>query len=129
MRNSDQLNEGIGGRNLCSVGGAVQGVSNYGLASCRKPVFRPWTHQGADFVASLEQTADQRAAQVAGAAGDEHFVTGHVYALAASRLPNGRKYCVPLMGAETFRSNSCKSSFRSTKSISEVFTTRRSEDV
>ena len=51
------------------------------------------------------------------------------YALAASCLPNGRKYCVPLIGAETFRSNSCKSWLRSTKSISEVFTISKSDDV
>jgi len=50
-------------------------------------------------------------------------------ALAASSDPNGRKYCVPLMGAETFLSSSCKSSLRSTKSISEVLTMSRSEDV
>ncbi len=51
------------------------------------------------------------------------------YALAASWLPSGRKYCVPLMGAETLRNSSCKSSLRSTKSISEVFTISRSDEV
>ena len=51
------------------------------------------------------------------------------YALAASWLPSGKKYCVPLIGAETFRSSSCKSWLRSTKSISEVFTISRSDDV
>jgi predicted nucleic acid-binding protein len=52
-----------------------------------------------------------------------------LYALAASCPPSGRKYCVPLIGAETLRSNSCKSSLRSTKSISEVFTISRSDEV
>ena len=51
------------------------------------------------------------------------------HALAASSAPKGKKYCVPLMGAETFRSNCCRSSLRSTKSISEVFTISRSDDV
>ncbi len=51
------------------------------------------------------------------------------YALAASWPPRGRKYCVPLIGAETLRNSSCRSSLRSTKSISEVFTIRRSDDV
>src|SRR5712691_10754346 len=51
------------------------------------------------------------------------------YALAASWLPKGRKYCVPLIGAETFLRSSCKSSLRSTKSISEVLTISRSEEV
>ena len=31
------------------------------------------------------------------------------HADAASWLPSGRKYCVPLIGADTFRSSSCKS--------------------
>lgn len=31
------------------------------------------------------------------------------YALAASSDPKGRKYCVPLIGAETLRRSSCKS--------------------
>ena len=43
--------------------------------------------------------------------------------------PSGRKYCVPLIGSLTFRSSSCKSSLRSTKSMSDVFTISRSEDV
>ena len=51
------------------------------------------------------------------------------YALAASWLPRGRKYCVPLIGAETFRKSSCRSSLRSTKSISDVLTISKSEDV
>ena len=51
------------------------------------------------------------------------------YALAAFSLPSGRKYCVPLIGAETFFSSSCRSSLRSTKSISLVFTISRSDCV
>src|ERR1700745_3285905 len=51
------------------------------------------------------------------------------YALAASCPPSGRKYCVPLIGSVTLRSNSCRSSLRSTKSISDVFTISRSDDV
>ena len=49
------------------------------------------------------------------------------YALAAFSLPSGRKYWVPLIGAETFFSSSCRSSLRSTKSISLVFTISRSD--
>ena len=52
-----------------------------------------------------------------------------IYTEAASWLPSGRKYCVPLMGAETFFSSSCRSSLRSTKSISEVLTISRSDCV
>jgi len=48
---------------------------------------------------------------------------------ACSSGPRGRKYCVPRIGSLTRRSNACKSSLRSTKSISEVFTISRSEDV
>jgi len=51
------------------------------------------------------------------------------YALAASCPPSGKKYCVPLIGSLTFRRSSCRSSLRSTKSISEVFTISRSDDV
>jgi hypothetical protein len=51
------------------------------------------------------------------------------YALAASSDPKGRKYCVPLIGSVTFLSNCCRSSFLSTKSISEVFTISRSDEV
>src|SRR5215471_18656470 len=50
-------------------------------------------------------------------------------ALAASLDPSGRKYCVPRMGSLTRRSNSCRSECRSTKSISLVLTTRRSDEV
>ena len=46
---------------------------------------------------------------------------------ASSAPPSGRKYCVPRMGSLTRRSNFCRSSLCSTKSISEVFTTSRSE--
>jgi hypothetical protein len=48
---------------------------------------------------------------------------------AASCPPSGRKYCVPLIGSVTFHSSSCKSSSRSTKSISDVLTINRSDDV
>ncbi len=51
------------------------------------------------------------------------------YAPTASCPPNGKKYCVPLIGSVTFRNSSCKSSLRSTKSISDVFTISRSDDV
>src|SRR5258707_309635 len=51
------------------------------------------------------------------------------HAPTASCPPSGKKYCVPLIGSVTFRSNSCKSSLRSTKSISDVLTISRSDDV
>src|SRR5215470_5239556 len=44
-----------------------------------------------------------------------------------SEAPSGRKYCVPLTGSWRRRRSCCKSSLRSTKSISEVLMTRRSE--
>ncbi len=44
-----------------------------------------------------------------------------------SEGPSGRKYCVPLTGSCRRRSNCCRSALRSTKSISEVLITRRSE--
>ena len=44
-----------------------------------------------------------------------------------SEAPSGRKYCVPLTGSWRRRRSCCKSSLRSTKSISEVLITRRSE--
>src|SRR5271157_4842461 len=53
-----------------------------------------------------------------------------IYALAAcSSEPSGRKYCVPRIGSLTRRSSACKSSLRSTKSISDVFTISKSEEV
>src|SRR5690242_5442553 len=58
-----------------------------------------------------------------------HTKLGRRYALAASSEPRGRKYCVPLMGAEILRRSSWRSSLRSTKSISEVFTMSRSDEV
>src|SRR5579872_4494038 len=51
------------------------------------------------------------------------------YAPTASCPPNGKKYWVPLIGSLTLRNSSCKSSFRSTKSMSDVFTINRSDDV
>ena len=51
------------------------------------------------------------------------------YAPTASCPPSGRKYCVPLIGSVTLRNSSCRSSLRSTKSISDVFTISRSDDV
>jgi hypothetical protein len=51
------------------------------------------------------------------------------YTLAAPVDPSGRKYCVPRIGSLTRRSSSCKSVWRSTKSMSLVFTTSRSDDV
>ena len=44
-----------------------------------------------------------------------------------SEAPRGRKYCVPLTGSWSRRKSCCKSSLRSTKSISDVLITRRSE--
>src|SRR6267142_2822612 len=44
-----------------------------------------------------------------------------------SEGPSGRKYCVPLTGSCRRRSSCCKSALRSTKSISEVLITSRSE--
>jgi hypothetical protein len=41
--------------------------------------------------------------------------------------PRGRKYCVPFTGWRRRRRSSCKSSLRSTKSISVVSTTKRFE--
>jgi hypothetical protein len=47
------------------------------------------------------------------AANTEFSMAAHTgysyYALAASSDPKGRKYCVPLIGAETLRRSSCKS--------------------
>ncbi len=61
--------------------------------------------------------------------GSPHLTTPPLYAPTASCPPSGKKYCVPLIGSVTLRSSSCKSSLRSTKSMSEVFTISRSEDV
>src|SRR5205807_9550176 len=44
-----------------------------------------------------------------------------------SEAPSGRKYCVLLTGSWSRLRSCCKSSLRSTKSISEVLITRRSE--
>jgi len=44
-----------------------------------------------------------------------------------SEGPSGRKYCVPFTGSCRRRNSCCKSSLRSTKSISEVLITSRSE--
>ena len=44
-----------------------------------------------------------------------------------SEGPNGRKYCVPFTGSCRRRRSCCRSALRSTKSISEVLITRRSE--
>jgi hypothetical protein len=44
-----------------------------------------------------------------------------------SEGPSGRKYCVPFTGSCRRRSNCWRSALRSTKSISEVLITRRSE--
>src|SRR5580704_9941797 len=60
---------------------------------------------------------------------DEKLVTGDYAFAACSSEPSGRKYCVPRIGSLTRRSSACKSSLRSTKSISEVFTISRSDDV
>src|SRR5260370_31449001 len=49
-----------------------------------------------------------------------------LHAPTASCPPSGRKYCVPLIGSVTLRNSSCKSSLRSTKSISDVLTISRS---
>src|SRR5712692_9550916 len=43
--------------------------------------------------------------------------------------PSGKKYCVPLTGWLNLSNNSRRSSFRSTKSISEVSTTSRLLDL
>src|SRR5258708_23053969 len=52
----------------------------------------------------------------------------HVYALAAPLEPRGRKYCVPRIGSLTRLSSSCRSVWRSTKSMSLVLTTSRSHE-
>src|SRR5882762_8306145 len=44
-----------------------------------------------------------------------------------SEGPNGRKYCVPFTGSCRRRRSCCRSALRSTKSISEVLITSRSE--
>jgi len=44
-----------------------------------------------------------------------------------SEGPSGRKYCVPFTGSCRRRNSCCKSSLRSTKSISDVLITSRSE--
>src|SRR5271167_3303355 len=59
-----------------------------------------------------------------------HFTAGRLrYFLPSSSLPNGRKYCVPRIGSLTRRNRACKSSLRSTKSISEVLTISKSDEV
>jgi hypothetical protein len=67
--------------------------------------------------------------QSASEAGKSRRLQSPFYAPTASCPPSGRKYCVPLIGSLTLRSNSCKSSLRSTKSMSEVLTISRSDDV
>ena len=47
--------------------------------------------------------------------------------LSYSEGPSGRKYWVPLTGSWRRRRSCCRSALRSTKSISEVLMTRRSE--
>ena len=44
-----------------------------------------------------------------------------------SDAPSGRKYCVPLTGSWSRRSSCCRSELRSTKSMSEVLMTSRSD--
>jgi hypothetical protein len=44
-----------------------------------------------------------------------------------SDAPRGRKYCVPFTGSCRRRRSCCRSALRSTKSISEVLMTRRSD--
>jgi|SRR5271165_4987527 len=60
--------------------------------------------------------------------GDWILVTG-VYLRTSSSAPSGRKYCVPRIGSLTRRSRACRSSLRSTKSISEVLTISKSDEV
>ena len=59
----------------------------------------------------------------------KYFIKKRVHAqtLTYSAAPRGRKYCVPFTGCCKRRSNCCRSSLRSTKSISDVLITRRSE--
>jgi hypothetical protein len=45
-----------------------------------------------------------------------------------SEAPKGRKYCVPLTGSCKRRRSCCRSALRSTKSISDVLMTSRSDE-
>ena len=79
MGNSDQLNKRVGGCDLVSEGLGVEGISSNHLTTWRKffPGSRP--HQGANFMSSIQQAGDKRAANVTGASGDKNAMMSRVH--------------------------------------------------
>jgi AbrB family looped-hinge helix DNA binding protein len=86
-----------------------------------------WSKENEKLV--LKPVTTRRAREVRDSSGPGPTTNNRSYAPTASCPPSGKKYCVPLIGSVTLRSNSCKSSLRSTKSMSEVLTISRSDDV
>ena len=88
MGDSDQLNEGVGGLDLLSVGVAVEGVAENWLATGRELVFGSSARKTADFVTAAQELSDQRASEIAGAAGYEDGMFGrwHGFLVLARRM-------------------------------------------
>ena len=87
MGDSDQLNEGVGGLDLLSVGVAVESITENWLATGRELVFGSSARKTADFVTAAQELSDQRASKIAGAAGYEDGMFGrwHSFLVLARR--------------------------------------------
>ena len=81
MRDSNQLHESVGGRDLRGVGLAIQSVAGNCLAARRKLPLRARPDQRADFVSALQQLGDQRTADVSRTAGDEDAMILRIHRL------------------------------------------------
>ena len=64
MRRSDEMDEGIGRRDLPAPAGRVERVAKDDFSAGGQPMFRAWAHESAHPVPAAEQFGDERATQI-----------------------------------------------------------------
>lgn len=110
-------------RSCFCAGSVLSGVQRYIAIDlhvlCFQNVTKPFSRNSCRFT-SIQNPRGWRRAHIPSSG---HSTVDCPY----SEGPSGRKYCVPFTGSCRRRSSCCKSSLRSTKSISEVLITSRSE--
>jgi N-acetylmuramoyl-L-alanine amidase len=86
MSNSDQLDEGICGRDLIGIAASVERVARYCSAPGRQLSFRSRTHQRRNAMAALQQLRNELAAHVAGSARNKYVSHTLIHAVITERL-------------------------------------------
>src|SRR5882672_7861602 len=71
MRNSDEVDECVGGADEVLVGVGVEGVAGNDFASAGQVALRGRTHQASNMMAALQERGNQGTAEVAGSARDK----------------------------------------------------------